>query len=385
MIVNRNTIREQNETIVLTAIINHPSTSRAAISHDSGLNKATVSEIVKKLLKEKLVVELGTGQSSIVGGRKPVLLKVNANGGYAMSLTITQTKISSLVCNLQGKIVAQYDLVRKVEASNIIDSIEEVVLYHRKNLNKTPFRFVGIVVSIDGFVHEDEIVASTNKMLEHLTAKHLESDAIDCPIYLENQNNLAVIAEAVFAHSPGNIISIDLDEGIGSGILLQNRLFRSKNSLAGNLGHTILYPFGKACDCGKQGCLNQYCSTGALVAEIRDLKNDSSLHLTDLIALYKTGDEDAKNVVGHLVLHMGIAISNVVSLFDPEKVYLNGDLFRALPECVTEIQTELNRTSGHNIPVSLSSLGKNGALLGGIALALQHFFQVPQLQLHFDE
>ena len=56
MIVNRNTIREQNETIVLTAIINHPNTSRAAISHDSGLNKATVSEIVKKLLKEKLVV-----------------------------------------------------------------------------------------------------------------------------------------------------------------------------------------------------------------------------------------------------------------------------------------------------------------------------------------
>ncbi len=172
MIVNRNTIREQNETIVLTAIINHPNTSRAAISHDSGLNKATVSEIVKKLLKEKLVVELGTGQSSVVGGRKPVLLKVNANGGYAMSLTITQTKISSLVCNLQGRIVAQYDLVRKVEASNIIDSIEEVVLYHRKSLTKTPFRFVGIVVSIDGFVHEDEIVSSTNKMLEHLTAKH---------------------------------------------------------------------------------------------------------------------------------------------------------------------------------------------------------------------
>lgn len=385
MIVNRNTIREQNETIVLTAIINHPNTSRAAISHDSGLNKATVSEIVKKLLKEKLVVELGTGQSSIVGGRKPVLLKVNANGGYAMSLTITQTKISSLVCNLQGKIVAQYDLVRKVEASNIIDSIEEVVLHHRKNLNKTPFRFVGIVVSIDGFVHEDEIVSSTNKMLEHLTAKHLESDAIDCPIYLENQNNLAAIAEAVFAHSPGNIISIDLDEGIGSGILLQNRLFRSKNSLAGNLGHTILYPFGKDCDCGKQGCLNQYCSTTALVAEIRDTKNDPALQLADLIALYTTGDEDATKVVDHLVLHMSIAIGNVISLLDPEKIYLNGEFFRSLPDCVTAIQTELNRKSGQYVPVSLSTLGKNGALLGGIALALQHFFQVPQLQLHFDD
>lgn len=385
MIVNRNTIREQNETIVLTAIINHPNTSRAAISHDSGLNKATVSEIVKKLLKEKLVVELGTGQSSVVGGRKPVLLKVNANGGYAMSLTITQTKISSLVCNLQGRIIAQHDLVRKVEASNIIDSIEEVVLFHRKNLNKTPFRFVGIVVSIDGFVHEDEIVSSTNKMLEHLTAKHLESDAIDCPIFLENQNNLAVIAEAVFAHSPGNIISIDLDDGIGSGILLQNRLFRSKNSLAGNLGHTILYPFGKDCDCGKQGCLNQYCSTAALVAEIRHMKKDPALQLADLIALYKTGDEEAKNLVEHLVLHMSIAIGNVVSLLDPEKVYLNGKLFRSLPECVTAIETELNRKSGHNVPVSLSTLGGNGALLGGIALALQHFFQVPQLQLHFED
>lgn len=385
MIVNRNTIREQNETIVLTAIINHPNTSRAAISHDSGLNKATVSEIVKKLLKEKLVVELGTGQSSIVGGRKPVLLKVNASGGYAMSLTITQTKISSLVCNLQGRVVAQYDLVRKVEASTIIDSIEEVVLYHKKNLSKTPFGFVGIVVSVDGFVHDDEIVSSTNKMLEHLTSQHLESDAITCPIYLENQNNLAVIAEAVFAHSPGNIISIDLDEGIGSGILFQNRLFRSKHSLAGNLGHTILYPFGKDCDCGKQGCLNQYCSTAALVSEIKDIKKEPSLQLADLIALYKSGDEEAKSVVDHLVLHMSIAISNVVSLLDPEKVYLNGELFRSLPECVTAIQTELNKKTGQYVPVSLSTLRENGALLGGIALALQHFFQVPQLQLHFED
>ena len=82
---------------------------------------------------------------------------------------------------------------------------------------------------------------------------------------------------------------------------------------------------------------------------------------------------------------MSIAISNVISLFDPEKVYLNGELFRALPECVTAIQTELNRQSEQIVPVSLSTLGENGALLGGIALALQHFFQVPQLQLHFDD
>ncbi|MPM25532.1 hypothetical protein SDC9_72028 [bioreactor metagenome] len=85
------------------------------------------------------------------------------------------------------------------------------------------------------------------------------------------------------------------------------------------------------------------------------------------------------------MLHMSIAIGNVVSLLDPEKVYLNGELFRSLPDCVTAIQTELNRKSGQYVPVSLSTLGKNGALLGGIALALQHFFQVPQLQLHFDD
>ena len=181
MIVNRNTIREQNETIVLTAIINHPNTSRAAISHDSGLNKATVSEIVKKLLKEKLVVELGTGQSSVVGGRKPVLLKVNANGGYAMSLTHYTNK--DFFARLQSS--------RQDRRSVRFGQKSGGQQYHRQHRGSSslpqeeprlrrPFRFVGIVVSIDGFVHEDEIVASTNKMLEHLTAKHLESDAIDC-------------------------------------------------------------------------------------------------------------------------------------------------------------------------------------------------------------
>ena len=94
------------------------------------------------------------------------------------------------------------------------------------------------------------------------------------------------------------------------------------------------------------------------------MKKDSALQLADLIALYTTGDEEAKNVVEHLVLHMSIAIGNVVSLLDPEKVYLNGELFRSLPDCVTAIQTELNRKSGQYVPVSLSTLGKKWSSSG---------------------
>lgn len=385
MKANRNTIREQNELIVLSAIINHPYTSRATISHDSKLNKATVSEIVKKLITENLVVELGTGISTSVGGRKPVLLRINANAGYAMSLAITQTKIASLVCDLQGTIIDQHVISRKIEAGNVLDTVEESVLYHKKKLRTSLFGVVGIVLSIDGIVHDDEIVFSTNKMLEHLTTQHFDSLHIDSPIYMENKDNLSALAESTFAASPWNIVSVSLGETIGSGILIDDHLYRGSNSFAGDLGHVILYPFGKECRPVLRGCLNQYCSTEALLAELRERKGDVSLKLEDLIALYRKQDEDALAIIQTFTDHMSIAISNVVSFLDPEKIYLNGQLFREIPEIVPAIREQLDQMHTIKVPLVLSTLGENAALLGGIAFALQNFFQIPGLHLHSGE
>ena len=385
MKANRNTIREQNELIVLSAIINHPYTSRATISHDSKLNKATVSEIVKKLISENLVIELGTGNSSAVGGRKPVLLRINANAGYAMSLAITQTKIASLVCDLQGTIIDQHVITRKIEAGNVLDTVAESMLYHKKKLRPAIFGLVGIVLAIDGIVHDDEIVFSTNKMLEHLTIQHFESLQFDAPIYMENKDNLSAIAESTFAASPWNIVSVSLGETIGSGILIDDRLYRSPNSFAGDLGHTILYPFGKECRSGMRGCLNQYCSTEALLADLRERKGDASLKLEDLIALYHKNDLDTVDIIQTFTDHMSIAISNVVAFLDPEKIYLNGQLFREIPEMVPAIREQLDQMHTIKVPLALSSLGENAALLGGISLALQRFFQIPGLHLHTEE
>lgn len=384
MIANRNSVREQNELVVLSAIINHPYTSRANISHDSKLNKATVSEIVKKLLSENLVVELGIGTSTAAGGRKPILLRINATAGYAMSLAITQTNISSLVCDLQGTILAQHVITRKIEGGNILDTIEESVLFHKNKLPPSIFGIIGIVLSIDGIVHDDEIVFSTNKMLEHLTTQHFKSLRIDAPIYMENKDKLSAIAESTFAAAPFNIVSISLAETIGSGILIDNKLLRSHNSSAGDLGHTILYPFGKECLSGPSGCLNQYCSKEALVADLRERKNDPTLKLEDLIALYHKKDEDALAIIEAFTYHICIAISNIAALIDPETIYLNGKIFREIPELAPSIHEQLDRIFSSSISISLSSLGENAALLGGISVALQHFFQIPSLHLHTE-
>lgn len=73
MLTDRYSIREKNEQYVISIINQKPKISRAEVAKESGLNKATVSDIVNKLVKEKLLIEVGSGISSVVGGRKPIL------------------------------------------------------------------------------------------------------------------------------------------------------------------------------------------------------------------------------------------------------------------------------------------------------------------------
>uniref|UniRef100_UPI0035A004E6 MarR family transcriptional regulator n=1 Tax=Jeotgalibaca porci TaxID=1868793 RepID=UPI0035A004E6 len=88
MIANKMTLREHNETLVLSTIIHNPEISRAAISQLTGLNKASTSEIVKKFSDEQLINEIGIGNSTTCGGRKPIQLQINYDVGCSLSIDI---------------------------------------------------------------------------------------------------------------------------------------------------------------------------------------------------------------------------------------------------------------------------------------------------------
>lgn len=96
-------IRDINSHLLLEAIIQEGPVSRAALSKKTGLAKATVSAIVQELLEQKLVLEIGSDDTTL--GRKPILLTFNEGCGHVLAIDVNTDTLSALTCNLKGRVV----------------------------------------------------------------------------------------------------------------------------------------------------------------------------------------------------------------------------------------------------------------------------------------
>ena len=130
MISSVYSIRNNNESLVLKAIIENGPISRASLSELTTLNKASISSIVKTLIEERLVNETGIGDASSMGGRKPILLEYNSSSGAVVAIDIGYNYINVLVTFLDGKIILEQQL-RKIEinTNTINDLLTDILDY----------------------------------------------------------------------------------------------------------------------------------------------------------------------------------------------------------------------------------------------------------------
>lgn len=108
MIVSKYTIREQNEAMILNAIIQQKEISRADLSSLTGLTKASVSAITKKLMDDSLIIEERVGNASTLGGRKPIMLTFNRHAGLVISMDIGYNYIEAMLAYIDGTLIKHF-------------------------------------------------------------------------------------------------------------------------------------------------------------------------------------------------------------------------------------------------------------------------------------
>lgn len=382
---NHSLIREANVHLIISQIINNPGISRSEISNKTGLNKATVSEIVKKLISESYVVETGTGTASTSGGRKPILLSVNKKSGISISFDIRFDEISYMINYLNGEIleVKSHELI--IDKNNIIKIIEDIVLKAKSETKDTPFGIIGITIAIHGIVSNNNIIFTPYYDLSEIDlAKNLEQK-LNLPIYLENEANLAALAEATLDKIHTNLICCSIHTGIGAGIIIDKKLYHGFEGRSGEIGHTTLYPSGIQCPCGNKGCFEQYCSQTAILNFYRKSKQDSLLTLQELVDDYRDGDFVAHKIIEEFSKNLSIGISNLMGTYGPEVIYINSELIKNLPIILNNIQDHLNQTIYKKTTVEISKIINKSSLYGATVLNIQNFLDVDSLKLSFDK
>ncbi|MGI6161185.1 MAG: ROK family protein [Christensenellales bacterium] len=167
-------------------------------------------------------------------------------------------------------------------------------------------------------------------------AKH-----ISAPVYIENDANLAALAEHTVGACKGwrHSMTVTLGTGVGSGIIIDNCLFTGSRGAGAELGHITLVYGGEKCGCGKSGCLERYCSASALACMGKEeaekdgssLMNAAKEGITPktVISCAKSGDKAAGRAFSKYVDYLSHGLLSAVSLFDTEIIALGGGLSHA--------------------------------------------------------
>ncbi len=374
-------LRDINQTVFLHLIRERQPISRADIVKATGLRPGTVSAIVNRLIKEKLVYEGVEGPSS--GGRPPKYLYVNAESAYVLALDIGVRESVYAVSDFNGRILTQRAVVTEGQPEKFLRSLAgEINELVRAQYPRARVEAVG--VSVPGLVDraEGSLIVSPNLGWHAVPVCSLLEAELGLPVYVENDANAAAFAELWYGPleevSARTLLCILVVEGLGTGLIINGELHVGTRIGLGGFGHMTMDPAGPACSCGRRGCWETFAADRATIARYHALA-DSRSHVqtvTELTALAKQGDGAALEALHATARYLGEGIASLVHGLSPEVVAIGGEIAGAW-QIVSPIIKECVKSNYIVPPMSFNirpSSVQRPSLFGAIPIALQHCF-----------
>ncbi|MFP8961112.1 ROK family protein [Streptomyces nanhaiensis] len=380
-------MRRRNLARVLHAVADGGPRSRAAVAARIGLTRTAVSTLVDELLGAGLLVELGPGRSGAVG-RPGTALALSDRGPCGIGAEIGVDHLAVCAVDLRGEVRARTAMDaanRDSDPGPVLEQLARLVGEVADEARGLGLRPAGLAVAVPGLVARGTttVVQAPNLGWTDLDlAPHLARTGVlgsgsgtgTAVCSIDNEANLGALAELwLGGHTPpsGDFVHVSAEIGIGAAIVVDGELLRGTRGFAGELGHVPVRPEGRPCACGGIGCLEQYAGEEAVLrAAGLDPRATAAEHpgpgaRIDLLATRaKEGDSAVLDALAEAGSALGTALTGAVNLLDPQTVVLGGALARLAPWLLPSLEHELGRRLAGPPPVSVSSLGADGPLLG---------------------
>jgi len=378
-------IKKINRSLIISKIIEHGMISRADLSKITKLTRATISVQVADLIEEELLVESQQEHNNV--GRKPIMLSLNRKAGYALGIDLDYRHITFTLSDLIGYPV--YSDTIELQNSNydeIVQILKKQIKLYQGLYSTNTFGIVGIVIGIHGIVGKDEIIhfVPQHKWREKDLKGDLEKE-FNIGIQIENNANLCSFAEKVFKHHHSeNLLSISMYSGIGLGVLLNGDALKGFHGYAGEMGHMIIVPDGKPCNCGNLGCWELYASEDSFFKQLAQQLKKQNLTYDDVKKLIATQDPTTTKQLEQFIKYVSIGLNNIINLLNPQTLVLNSELLKLYPDAENQIKSLLTSSVSDYKELLISELGKNACVMGACSLAIKNFLEVPELSLNIE-
>jgi predicted NBD/HSP70 family sugar kinase len=375
------TLRRLNRLRVIHALRDEGMLSRADIARRTGLSRSTVSSLVGELQADGLVVERSEPAVAFgdQGGRPPTLLSFAASAGVAVGIDFDHHHVRVAVSDLSSHILAErlqpLDTDRLArEGLDVAATLVEEVLEESGARREA---VIGAGMCLPGPIHRSTGGTGSRSILPGWVGVSAAAEMrrrLELPITVDNDANLAALAEAAFGagREARDLVYLMISSGLGAGLVLNGRLYRGADGLAGELGHVIVRPDGPVCRCGNRGCLETVAGTDALAATL--LAEHGPLGGRDIARLARAGDPACRAAIADAGRALGTAAATLVNVLNPELLIVGGDLAGAGDLLLDGMRETL---AGGALPdsaagarVVIGSLGERATVLGAIALVL---------------
>jgi predicted NBD/HSP70 family sugar kinase len=361
------------------------------------INKSIVltTRMLNELIKEGTVSETGFAPSS--GGRRPIMYSLKPDVMYVVAVSMDQliTRISIMDMKLENVTPVERVELRLTNNPDALPQLIEKIEAFIKRAGIVKEKIAGIGIGMPGFI---DVTKGLNYSFFNTGSQSICDiivDKVGLPVFIDNDSRLIALAELKFgaARKQKNVMVVNVNWGVGLGLILNGEIFRGYNGFAGEFSHIPLFTNNKLCSCGKHGCLETEASLlvvaekaleGLKSGEVSTLQKFSLEHTEEACAAImeaaNKGDRFSVGLLSEAGYHIGRGLAILIHILNPELIILSGRGSLAGKIWKTPIQQALNE---HCIPrlasntvIEVSELGYDAELIGSAALVMENFGQV---------
>jgi predicted NBD/HSP70 family sugar kinase len=313
--------------------------ARADVTRSLGISAGSATTLSAELIAAGFLREVEGLPREAGRGRPPVALEVVAQARLVIGIKLSDMVHTAVLTDFAG---------------NVLANASQPTPPHRKTLDQVLTEVSDLVAALldtagRSLTDISAIGAGLSGLVDHDTGRVLWSPMLDqrnqplgtalaqrfgLPVFLDNDANMLTLAELWFGagRARSDFAVVTIEEGVGMGVVLGNRLFRGSRGIGLELGHTKVQLDGALCRCGQRGCLEAYVADYALAREAataldRNARNLQSpnVMLETLFAQAKAGNESARTIFRRAGRYLSLGLSNVIQIFDPELIILSGE------------------------------------------------------------
>ena len=359
----------------------------ADLCKELNLSAPKVTSLINDLMQDGMVQDNGKIDSS--GGRKPNLYGLIADSVLFIGVDVKKNHINIGLSDLHKNIIKISEKL-PYRLDNNKESLENLCQLINEFIRESPVpkeKILGIGINLSGRINRNSGYSYSFFYFEEEPLAKIIESKVGIRVFLENDSRAMAFGEfsSGIVKEEKDVLFLNLDYGIGLGILVDGQLYYGKSGYSGEFGHIPMFDNEILCHCGKKGCLETEASGWALTRMFKEkLKDGSSSSLTsekkdigdigmdDIIFAANHDDVLAIELIEQIGGNIGRGIAVLINIFNPQLVILGGSLATTEEYIRLPIKSAINKYSlnlvNNDTQLKMSKLGENAGIIGACLL-----------------